>query len=121
MVSSLMVVAASELRGGVATSGPGVDFPYSGNLHFTRESKSVNPAGVRQVAKPKVALYWNASCGGCEEAWVDLNEDILKVADAVDIVLWPVALDFPYSGNLHFTRESKSVNQRGCDKWQSQR
>lgn len=25
---------------------------------------------------------------------VDLNEDILKVADAVDIVLWPVALDF---------------------------
>jgi len=25
---------------------------------------------------------------------VDLNEDILKVADAVDIVLWPVAMDF---------------------------
>jgi F420-non-reducing hydrogenase small subunit len=25
---------------------------------------------------------------------VDLNENILKVADAVDIVLWPVALDF---------------------------
>jgi F420-non-reducing hydrogenase small subunit len=25
---------------------------------------------------------------------VDLNEDILKVTDAVDIVLWPVALDF---------------------------
>jgi len=25
---------------------------------------------------------------------VDLNEDLLKVADAVDIVLWPVALDF---------------------------
>jgi F420-non-reducing hydrogenase small subunit len=46
------------------------------------------------VAKPKVALYWNASCGGCEEAWVDLAEDILVVADAVDIVLWPVALDF---------------------------
>ena len=25
---------------------------------------------------------------------IDLNEDILTVADAVDIVLWPVALDF---------------------------
>jgi F420-non-reducing hydrogenase small subunit len=49
------------------------------------------------VAKPKVAIYWNASCGGCEEAWVDLNEDILAVADAVDIVLWPVALDFKKS------------------------
>jgi len=46
------------------------------------------------VAKPKVAFYWCASCGGCEEAVVDLNEDLLKVADAVDIVLWPVALDF---------------------------
>ena len=46
------------------------------------------------MAKPKVAFYWCASCGGCEEAVVDLNEDLLKVADAVDIVLWPVALDF---------------------------
>jgi F420-non-reducing hydrogenase small subunit len=46
------------------------------------------------MAKPKVAFYWCASCGGCEETVVDLNEDILKVADAVDIVFWPVALDF---------------------------
>jgi F420-non-reducing hydrogenase small subunit len=45
-------------------------------------------------AKPKVAFYWCASCGGCEETVVDLNADILKVVDAVDIVLWPVALDF---------------------------
>lgn len=46
------------------------------------------------MSKPKVAFYWNASCGGCEEAVVDLGEDILKVVDAVDIVFWPVALDF---------------------------
>jgi F420-non-reducing hydrogenase small subunit len=46
------------------------------------------------MPKPKVAFYWCASCGGCEEAVVDLHEDILKVVDAVDIVLWPVALDF---------------------------
>ncbi len=46
------------------------------------------------MAKPKIAFYWCASCGGCEEAVVDLNEALLKVADAVDIVLWPVALDF---------------------------
>lgn len=45
-------------------------------------------------SKPKVAFYWCASCGGCEETVVDLNEDILKVVAAVDIVLWPVALDF---------------------------
>ncbi|HUU26618.1 MAG TPA: oxidoreductase [archaeon] len=46
------------------------------------------------MAKPKVAFYWCASCGGCEECVVDLNEDILKVVGAVDIALWPVALDF---------------------------
>jgi F420-non-reducing hydrogenase small subunit len=45
-------------------------------------------------AKPKVAFYWCASCGGCEETVVDLAEDLLTVAEAVDIVLWPVALDF---------------------------
>ena len=44
--------------------------------------------------KPKVAFYWCASCGGCEEAVVDLAEDILNVVAAVDIVLWPVAMDF---------------------------
>jgi F420-non-reducing hydrogenase small subunit len=44
--------------------------------------------------KPKVAFYWCASCGGCEEAVLDLNEEILKVVEAVDIVFWPVALDF---------------------------
>lgn len=44
--------------------------------------------------KPKVAFYWCSSCGGCEESIVDLAEDILKVTDAVDIVFWPVALDF---------------------------
>ena len=46
------------------------------------------------MAKPKVAFYWCASCGGCEEAVVDLAEDILDVVAAVDIVFWPVALDF---------------------------
>jgi F420-non-reducing hydrogenase small subunit len=46
------------------------------------------------MPKPKVAFYWCASCGGCEESVVDLAEDILMVTDAVDIVFWPVALDF---------------------------
>ena len=49
------------------------------------------------MAKPKVAFYWCASCGGCEEAIVDLAEGVLKVVEAVDIVFWPVALDFKRS------------------------
>jgi F420-non-reducing hydrogenase small subunit len=44
--------------------------------------------------KPKIAFYWCASCGGCEEAVVDLGETLLDVAEQADIVLWPVALDY---------------------------
>jgi F420-non-reducing hydrogenase small subunit len=46
--------------------------------------------------KPKIGIYWCSSCGGCEEAIVDLNEAILDVMNAVDIVFWPVAMDFKY-------------------------
>ncbi|EKD29051.1 MAG: hypothetical protein ACD_79C00100G0002 [uncultured bacterium] len=47
--------------------------------------------------KPKVAFFWCSSCGGCEEAIVDLDEKILDVVAAVDIVFWPCAMDFKYS------------------------
>ena len=43
--------------------------------------------------KPKLALYWAASCGGCEIAVLAIDDKILKVAEAFDIVLWPVAID----------------------------
>jgi len=46
------------------------------------------------LKKPKVTFYWCASCGGCEESVVDLAENILDVVAAVDIVMWPVAMDF---------------------------
>jgi len=44
--------------------------------------------------KPKIAMYWCASCGGCEEATVDLAERVLELTNLVDIVFWPIALDF---------------------------
>ena len=44
--------------------------------------------------KPKIAFYWCASCGGCDESILDLSEDILEFVEAMDIVFWPVALDF---------------------------
>ena len=46
------------------------------------------------MPKPKIGIYWCASCGGCEEAVVDLAEDILGVVEAVDIIFWPCAMDF---------------------------
>jgi len=49
-----------------------------------------------RMAKLKLALYWSASCGGCEVAVLDTNEKILDIANIADIVLWPIALDFKY-------------------------
>jgi F420-non-reducing hydrogenase small subunit len=48
---------------------------------------------MSEAAKGKLALYWAASCGGCEIAVLAINEKILDVAAAFDIVLWPVAID----------------------------
>lgn len=45
------------------------------------------------TAKPKLALYWAASCGGCDIAVLAIDDKILEVAKAFDIVLWPVAID----------------------------
>lgn len=46
--------------------------------------------------KLKFAFYWGASCGGCEMAVLDINEKILDVAAAADILLWPIAVDGKY-------------------------
>ncbi|MFB0559212.1 MAG: oxidoreductase [Dehalococcoidales bacterium] len=48
------------------------------------------------MAKLKVALYWAASCGGCEIAQLQIGDKILKLAEAADIVFWPVAIDVKY-------------------------
>ncbi len=46
--------------------------------------------------KLKLALYWAASCGGCEIAIVELREKILIVDQVADILFWPVAVDAKY-------------------------
>jgi F420-non-reducing hydrogenase small subunit len=48
------------------------------------------------MAKPKIALYWAAACGGCDVAVLDINEKILDVVAIADVVFWPIALDFKY-------------------------
>ncbi|MCW3976984.1 MAG: oxidoreductase [Candidatus Bathyarchaeota archaeon] len=48
------------------------------------------------MEKLKFALYWAASCGGCEIAVLDINEKILDVVANADITFWPVAMDIKY-------------------------
>jgi F420-non-reducing hydrogenase small subunit len=48
------------------------------------------------TAKPKFAMYWAASCGGCEIAVLNIHEKILDVDANFDVVFWPVAMDAKY-------------------------
>ena len=48
------------------------------------------------MAKPKLAMYWAASCGGCEIAVLNIAEKILDVDAFFDVVFWPVAMDAKY-------------------------
>jgi len=46
--------------------------------------------------KPKFAMYWAASCGGCEIAVLNIDTKILDVDANFDVVFWPVAMDAKY-------------------------
>jgi F420-non-reducing hydrogenase small subunit len=46
--------------------------------------------------KPKFAMYWAASCGGCEIAVLNIHEKILDVDANFEVVFWPVAMDAKY-------------------------
>ncbi len=46
--------------------------------------------------KPKFAMYWAASCGGCDIAVLNIHEKILEVDANFDVVFWPVAMDAKY-------------------------
>jgi len=46
--------------------------------------------------KPKFAMYWAASCGGCEIAVLNISEKILDVDANFEVVFWPVAMDAKY-------------------------
>jgi len=48
------------------------------------------------MAKPKFAIYWAGSCGGCEIAFLDIREKILDVDKAVDLVFCPCIMDTKY-------------------------
>ena len=54
-----------------------------------------NPANAAAAAKskPKLAMYWAASCGGCEISILGIDTKILDVAAVFDIVFWPCVMD----------------------------
>jgi F420-non-reducing hydrogenase small subunit len=53
-------------------------------------------SGNNGSGKPKFAMYWAASCGGCEIAVLNIHEKILDVDANFEVVFWPVAMDAKY-------------------------
>lgn len=46
--------------------------------------------------KPKFAMYWASSCGGCEISVLNIHEKILEVDANFEVVFWPLAMDAKY-------------------------
>jgi F420-non-reducing hydrogenase small subunit len=46
--------------------------------------------------KPKFAMYWAASCGGCEIAVLNIDAKVLDLDANFDVAFWPAAMDVKY-------------------------
>jgi F420-non-reducing hydrogenase small subunit len=51
---------------------------------------------MSQNEKPKLAMYWASSCGGCEISVLNIGDKILKVDEIFDLVFFPCIADFKY-------------------------
>lgn len=51
---------------------------------------------MTKKAKPKFAMYWAASCGGCDIAVLNIGTKILEFDENFEVVFWPVAMDAKY-------------------------
>ena len=51
---------------------------------------------MTENGKPKLAMYWGASCGGCEISVLNIHENILTVDEIFDIAFFPCIADFKY-------------------------
>ena len=49
---------------------------------------------MSENGKPKLAMYWASSCGGCEISVLNIHENILAVDEAFDIAFFPCIADF---------------------------
>ncbi|BDG09928.1 hydrogenase iron-sulfur subunit [Anaeromyxobacter paludicola] len=84
-------LVAREMVEGLRALGP---LEYAGRLGPAAAPLAVPEAAPRAPGRPRVAFWWNSSCGGCEEAVVDLGPDLAPLLGECEVVLWPFALDY---------------------------
>ncbi len=49
---------------------------------------------MSENGKPKLAMYWAASCGGCEISVLNIHEKLLIVDEVFDLAFFPCVADF---------------------------
>ena len=49
---------------------------------------------MAEKEKPKLAMYWASSCGGCEISVLNIHEHILTVDEVFDLAFFPCIADF---------------------------
>lgn len=54
-------------------------------------------AATTAAPKPRFAMYWAASCGGCDIAVLNVHELLLEVDKRFEVVFWPAAMDAKYA------------------------
>jgi F420-non-reducing hydrogenase small subunit len=59
----------------------------------TAPTKAATAEAAKPNGKGKLAIYWAASCGGCEISILGIDTKILDVANAFDLVLCPCIAD----------------------------
>ena len=79
------------------------------------KAKAKLKAKAKAAPKPKIALYWAASCGGCEITMTELGMDLVAVSEQVDIVFWPCVMDFKYSDVEAMADKEIDMGQREPD------
>jgi len=53
-----------------------------------------NPSPItHHNGKPKLAVYWTGSCGGCDVSFLEVGEAIVEILSQVEIVFWPALAD----------------------------
>ena len=52
--------------------------------------------------KVKLAINWAGACGGCDVSLLDTEERLLGLLDHVEVVYWPVAMDFKRADVMAF-------------------
>ena len=83
----------------------------SARASMTRRAGPPASRGHGMTAKPNLAMYWAASCGGCDIAVLNIHEHILDVGRDFDIVFWPAVMDAQVRATSRRCRTARSTSR----------